>query len=72
MNSGNYKYAGATLMPSMAEELILELFNGRVVERKEIVDTVVQTHVYQGGKNPNSEKDRHWLNRALLSLKKKV
>ena len=71
MNNGSgYKYAGATLIPSIAEELILELFDGQTVKRKVIVDTVVQLHCERGGLPPVSEG---WqcIKASLRSLKKK-
>ena len=53
-NRSGYKYAGAPLIPSIAAELILELFDGQNVKRKVIVDTVVQTHRERGGLPPGS------------------
>ncbi len=71
MNNGSgYKYAGSTLIPSMAEELILELFDGQTVKRKVIVDTVVQLHCERGGLLPISE-DWMCIKASLRSLKKK-
>ena len=68
-NRSGYKYAGAPLIPSIAEELILELFNGKTVRRKVLVDTVVQTHCERGGLPPGSV-DWQCIKASLRNLKK--
>ena len=69
-NRSGYRYAGTTLMPSIAEELILELFDGQTVKREVIVDTIVQLHCKRGGLPPRSEG---WMciKASLRNLKKK-
>lgn len=71
MNSkSDYKYAGAALIPSIAGELILELFDGQTVRRKVIVDTVVQWHTERGGLPPTMP-DTMCIKASLRTLKKK-
>ena len=45
-------------MPNIAEELILELFDGQVVSRKQIINDVLQTHVDRNGKSPAGDITR--------------
>ncbi|RKU07431.1 hypothetical protein C6501_17680 [Candidatus Poribacteria bacterium] len=40
-----YKYAGLPLTPLMAQELILELFDGQTAGKEEIAGTVEETHL---------------------------
>lgn len=65
----NYKYAGATLTPGISKELILELFSGQVVERKQIADSIVQKHLDRGGLHPKSEA-LQCIKAALRNMKK--
>ncbi len=65
----NYKYAGATLTPGISKELILELFSGQVVQRKQIADSIVQKHLSRGGLNPKSEASQ-CIKAALRKMKK--
>lgn len=69
-NRSGYKYAGAPLIPSIAEELILELFDGQTVQRKTIIDTVVQSHCERGGLPPGSV-DWQCIKASLRNLKKR-
>ena len=69
-NRSGYKYAGAPLIPSIAEELILELFDGQNVKRKVLVDTVVQSHCERGGLPPGSV-DWQCIKASLRNLKKR-
>ncbi len=45
----NYKYEGVRLKPKIAKKLILELFSGKTISRREIDTAVIQYHESQGG-----------------------
>lgn len=45
----NYRYEGARLKPKIAKKLILELFSGKTVSRREIDTAVTHYHESQGG-----------------------
>ncbi len=47
--NNNYKYRGARLKPQIAKILILELFPGKTVSRREIDTAVIHYHEAQGG-----------------------
>ncbi len=63
-----YKYVGLPLTPLMAQELILELFDGQAAGKEEIAGTVEETHLKRGGNPPRSVQ--HPITRALTLLKK--
>ena len=65
-----YKYVGVPLMPSIAQELIIEKFSGEIVGRQNIVDAVVQIHCERGGLPPKSQDVRTTIKSALQNLKK--
>ena len=44
-----YKYAGKTLTPNVARELIQELFAEQTVQKQEIMKVVDKTHLERGG-----------------------
>ena len=64
MNNQN----GRVLTPSVARELIQELFAGRTVERQEIRETVDKVHQERGGELAQS--GYHPAHRSLTALKK--
>lgn len=45
----NYRYEGARLKPKIAKKLILELFSGKTISRREIDKAVIRYHESQGG-----------------------
>lgn len=47
--NNNYKYEGARLKPKIAKKLILELFSGKTISRREIDTAVIRYHESQGG-----------------------
>lgn len=67
MDKNSYKYADLPLTPLMAVELILELFAGQTVEKQELSDLVVLTHLERGGDPVRSKQDP--TTRALTLLK---
>jgi len=64
-----YRYAGVPLMPGIAEELILELFQGKVVERQLIVDRVTRVHLDRGGLAAEAQDVPRLIKKALENLK---
>ena len=64
----SYKYANLPLTPLMAQELIIELFSGQTVEKQEMTDLVVLTHLERGGKPVRSKQNP--ITKALTQLKK--
>lgn len=67
MDNRTYKYADYPLTPLMAVELIIELFSGQTVEKQELSDLVVLTHLERGGRPVRSKQDP--TTRALTLLK---
>lgn len=47
--NNNYRYKGARLKPKIVKELILKLFSGKTVSRREIDEAIIQYHESQGG-----------------------
>ena len=45
----NYRYKDTHLKPKIAKVLILELFSGKTVSRREIDKVIIQHHESQGG-----------------------
>ena len=63
-----YQYFGDNLTPSIAQELIRELFAGKTIERQEIIKTVDEEHLERGGAPAKSVY--HPVERSLTSMKK--
>jgi hypothetical protein len=55
MDTGAYSYIGVPLTATVAAQMIVELFDGQVVERRVIVDRVLATHMQRGGAGPRSD-----------------
>ncbi len=53
MTNQDYKYKDVPLIPTIAKELILELFSNQIVRRIEIANKVLETHLSRGGLEPN-------------------
>lgn len=58
-------------MPAIIEELILTLFNGKLVKRDEIVTKVLKYHLEQGGKNPIAVDFPRSVKKALTNMAEK-
>jgi hypothetical protein len=71
MISEEYKYVGVPLTPAIMEELILDLFNGRLQERQTIVEEVLAYHESKGGTRAKAMDVPRSLKKALSNLKKK-
>ena len=63
-----YQYFGKHLTPSIAQQLIRELFAGKTVERQEIIRTVDKVHRERGGEPAKSIY--HPAERSLTSMRK--
>lgn len=66
-----YPYTGQPITPRMIEELVLELFKGRLESRSAIVEQVLQTHLARGGKRPVAQDIQGSVKKALTNLKEK-
>jgi hypothetical protein len=64
-----YKYKGQPITPACIQDLILELFAGRLVERRTIVDEVLSTHIARGGIASRAEDFPRSVKKALSHLK---
>ena len=51
--ASNYEWKDAVLLPSVGAAIALELFDGKIVKRKQLHDTVLEHHLANGGKPPN-------------------
>ncbi|WP_203289279.1 GIY-YIG nuclease family protein [Metabacillus sp. cB07] len=58
-------------MPRIIEELILTLFNGKLIKRDEIVTKVLKFHLDQGGRTPDAVDFPRSVKKALTNLAKK-
>lgn len=65
----NYRYTGVRLKPKIATAIILELFAGKTMSRREIDDGVIQHHQSHGGL-PSTAKTNP-IKAALRDLKEK-
>ena len=63
-----YQYVGKHLTPSIAQELIIELFTGKTVETQKIIKTVDKIHHERGGDSNKAEF--HPAQRVLGKMKK--
>ena len=66
--NNQYQHFGRPLTPSIAQELILELFAGLTLQRQKIVRTVDEAHTERGGLPPNA-KVHHPAEHALSKMK---
>ena len=61
-----YEYSGKSLTPKMAQELIIELFEGKILHERDIIRKVDEVHVQRGGKLAQTKT--HFLIKALKVL----
>ena len=64
-------YSGMTLIPTLAREMILELFTGKTVQRTKIIETLTRVHSERGGKTTNPNTILNAFKAAVRELKKK-
>lgn len=63
-----YRYAGLPLTPTVAEELIIQLFAGKTARRQVIVDQVAATHEARGGGKARAADLSRVVKKALEQL----
>ncbi|WP_203364730.1 GIY-YIG nuclease family protein [Bacillus sp. REN10] len=66
-----YKYDKVPINPSIIEELIIELFNGKTIKRNEIVEGVLNHHIANGGLSPEAKDFPRSVKKALSNMSKK-
>ena len=66
----DYKYVEIHLTPSIAQELIIDKFSGKVAERQKIIDTIVKIHCDRGGLPPRGQSAGVF-KKALYNIRKK-
>ncbi|AZU62561.1 GIY-YIG nuclease family protein [Neobacillus mesonae] len=64
----DYQYKKLPLTPSICRHLILELFNGRLEKRQNIVDEVTSTHLLRGGEKAKAVDKPRMVKKALEKL----
>jgi hypothetical protein len=63
-----YRYRGQPPTPSAIRDLILELFAGRLTERRIIADEVLAAHLARGGCSPRAQDFPRSVKKALSRL----
>ena len=66
-----YSYSKLPITPLVIEELTIELFNGKMISRSEIVDTVLNHHEINGGLPPSTIDFPRSVKTALSNMAKK-
>ena len=66
-----YKYKGVPLMPSMIGELVIDFYQGQIVERNKIISEIPTLHKNLGGEEARSNNITSSVKRALKVLKEK-
>lgn len=66
-----YPFKGVPLRPGIAEALIAELFAGKRVERKAIVEEVHRQHIARGGRKARGGNPIPAIKKALQTMRKK-
>ena len=67
--NNQYQYSGKHLTPSIAQELIQELFAGQTVQRQQVITDVDEVHTERGGRLPRA-RVYHPVEHALSTMKK--
>jgi hypothetical protein len=66
-----YQFAGVALSPAIIETLAVELFQGKLVERQAIQDTIIGEHIARGGHPTRATNVSASVKRALGNMKEK-
>lgn len=66
-----YKYQKLPIMPSIIEDLIIQLFNGNIIKRDVIVNKVLQYHISHGGLPPEAQDFPRSVKKALEKMVEK-
>ena len=64
-----YKYKGLPLMPSMIGELVIEYYQGQIIERNKIISEIPTLHKNLGGEESRGSNITSSVKRALNVLK---
>jgi hypothetical protein len=67
----SYIFHGVPITAAIAEELIIELFNGQTLKRDEIASKILDHHISNGGLHPESKNFDKAVQKALSNLKSK-
>lgn len=67
-NNEGYRFQGQPLTPAAIEALILELFTGKLVERRVIVTEVLRVHLARGGTRPRAADLPRSVKKALATM----
>lgn len=67
--NNQYKYIGRPLTPSIAEELIAELFTGETAPKQQIIKKVDKAHLERGG-NLSTARFHHPVTLALSNMRR--
>lgn len=68
LNDDPYRFLNQRLQPRMASEIVLHLFNGRMVETEELINQVKNYHIDRGG-YPGKQSPRNIVSKALAMLR---
>jgi len=68
-DTDGYQFKNLPLTPAIIENLILDLFSGKLVERSVISKEVMDAHLARGGKKPRARNLDDSVKRALAKLK---
>ena len=63
-------YSGMTLTPTLAKEMILELFKGKTTQRFKIIETLTRVHAERGGETTNPHTIKNAIKSSSKTLKK--
>jgi len=69
-NNKGYRYQQQPLTPAVIQDLILELFPGKLVERRIIVAEVLRVHIARGGVKPRAADLPRSVKKALATMNK--
>jgi hypothetical protein len=67
-NDHQYKFRDQPPTPAVVQALIVELFQGKLTERKVISDEVLRVHLSRGGAKPRAQFESSF-RKALLTMK---
>jgi hypothetical protein len=67
----NYPYVGVPLTPSIIEDLVTDIFAGKIVSRAILVDELVKHHLKNGGAKGKAQDVSSVIKKALANLKRK-
>lgn len=66
-----YKYKGLPITPSITESLTIELTNGQIVKRDDLVKRILEHHISNGGMRPEAQDFSRSVKKALEKLQQK-